>query len=47
MYTNGIGNLFLGALLKLRKGTIGFFMCVCPSVLMEQFGSHLTGFYEI
>jgi hypothetical protein len=31
---------------KLRKGTIRFVMSVCPSVPMEQLGSHWTDFHE-
>jgi len=37
----------LGALAKLGKATIGFVMKVCPSVHMEQLGSHWTDFHEI
>jgi len=36
---------FLGAFAKLRKATISFFMSSCPSVRMEQLGSHWTDFY--
>jgi len=40
--------LFLGTLAKLRKATISFLMsvylCVRPSVCMEEFGFHLTEF---
>ena len=32
--------MFLGAFAKLRKATISFVMSVCPSVLVEQLGSH-------
>jgi len=39
---------FLGVFVKLQKATIGFVMSVrpfvCPSVRMEQLGSHWTGF---
>ena len=42
---------FLGAFAELRKGTIGFVMYVCLSVLpsdfMEQFCSHGTDCHEI
>jgi hypothetical protein len=38
---------FLGAFLKLRKVTINILMSVRPSVLMEQFGCHLSNFDEI
>jgi len=31
----------------LRKATITFVMSVCPSVQMEQLGSHWTDFHEI
>jgi uncharacterized membrane protein len=37
---------FLGALAKLRKATISFVMSVCPSVSMEEHGSHWTDFDE-
>jgi hypothetical protein len=37
----------LGAIAKLRKVTISFVMSVCPSVHMEQLGSHGTNFHEI
>jgi len=36
---------FLGALAKLRKGTVSFLMS--PFVSMEQIGSHWTDFHEI
>jgi hypothetical protein len=32
---------------KVRKVTISFVMSVCPSVRVEQIGSHLTDFHEI
>ena len=35
---------FLGAFAKLWKTTISFVMSVCPSVHMEQLGSHWTDF---
>ena len=38
---------FLGAFAKLRKATISSVMSVCPSVRMEQLGSHWTDFHEI
>ena len=39
---------FLGSFTKLRKATISFFiMSVCPSVRIEQLGSHWTDFHEI
>jgi hypothetical protein len=38
---------FLGAFAKLRKATISFVMSICPSVRMEQPGSHWTDFHEI
>ena len=36
--------MILGALVKLRKATISFVMCVRPSVRMEQLGFHWTDF---
>jgi hypothetical protein len=38
---------FVGAFEKLREATISFVMSVCPSVRMEQLGSHWTVFHEI
>jgi hypothetical protein len=38
---------FLEAFAKLRKVTISFIVCVCPSVDMEQLGCHRTDFHEI
>ena len=38
---------FLGTFAKLGKATISFVMSVCPSVRMEQLGSHWTDFHEI
>jgi hypothetical protein len=38
---------FLGSSAKLLKATIGFVMPVCPSVSVEQLGSHWTDFHEI
>jgi hypothetical protein len=38
--------VILGAFAKLRKATISSIMSVCPSVRMEQLGSHWTDFYE-
>jgi hypothetical protein len=38
---------FLDALAKLRKATISFVMCVCPSVHMEQLGTQWTDFFAI
>ena len=37
----------LGAFIKLQKVTISLVMSVCPSVRMEQTGSHWMYFYEI
>ena len=39
----------LGAFAKFWKAAISFVMClfVCPSVRMQQLGSHLTDFHEI
>jgi hypothetical protein len=37
---------FLSTRTKLRKATISFVMAVCPSVLLEQFGSHWADFRE-
>ena len=37
---------FLGAFAKLQKVTMSFVMSVCPSVRMEQLGSHWTNFDE-
>ena len=37
----------LGSFAKFRKATISFVMSVCPSVRMEQFGSHWIAFREI
>jgi hypothetical protein len=39
--------MFLDAFAKLQKATIGFVMSVCPSIRMEQLGSHWTDFHEI
>jgi hypothetical protein len=36
----------LGSFAKFQKANIGFVM-FCPSVRMEQLGSHWTDFYEI
>ena len=36
--------LFLGAFAKSRKATISFVKSVCPSVRMQQLGSHWTDF---
>ena len=38
---------FLDAFAKLRKAIIGFVMCVCPSVRVEQLGSHSMDFHKI
>ena len=38
---------FVGAFTKLRKANISFVMSVCPTVRMEQLGSHWTDFREI
>jgi hypothetical protein len=37
----------LGVFAKLRKATICLIMSVCPSVCMEQLGSHWTDFHEM
>jgi hypothetical protein len=37
----------LGAFAKLRKATITFVVSVCPSVRMEERGSHWKDFSEI
>jgi hypothetical protein len=39
--------IFLGALAKLRKAAVIFFMSVCPSVRMVQLGSHWTDLDKI
>jgi hypothetical protein len=39
--------MFLGEFAKLPKATISFVMSVCPSVCMEQLGSHWMDFHEI
>jgi hypothetical protein len=39
--------LLIDMLAKLRKATIDFVMSVCPSVWIEQLGSHWTDFHEI
>jgi len=39
--------LFLGAFPKLRKVAVSFVLSVCPSVRVEQLGSHWTDFQEI
>jgi len=41
------GQLFLGAFAQMQKAVMGFIMSVCPSVHMEQLGSHRTDFQEI
>jgi hypothetical protein len=42
---------FLGAFARLKKATIRYvmsvYLSVCPSVRMEQLGSHSTDFHEI
>jgi len=38
---------FLGTFAKLQKASISFVMSVCPSVRMEQLGSHWKDFHEI
>jgi len=38
---------FLSVFAKLQQVTISFVMSVCPSVHMEQLGSHYTDFREI
>jgi len=37
----------LGAFVKLRRATVSFVVSVCPSVRMEQFGSHWIVFHEM
>jgi hypothetical protein len=37
----------LGAFAKFRKATVSHVLSVCPSVRMEEFGSHWTYFREI
>jgi len=37
----------LRALAKLRKATISFVLSACPSVHLEQLGSHWKDFREI
>jgi hypothetical protein len=39
--------LFLRRVRKIAKRTISFVLSVCPSVRMEQLGSHWTDFREI
>jgi hypothetical protein len=39
--------LFLGAVANLRKAAISVVISVCPSVRIEQLGSHWTEFHEI
>jgi hypothetical protein len=38
---------FLAAFAKFRKATISLVKLVCPSVCIEQFGSHWTDFHKI
>ena len=38
---------FLGIFAKLQKAAISFIMSACPSVCMEQLGSHWMNFYEM
>jgi len=38
---------FLGAFAELQRENVSFVMSVCPSVRMEQLGSHWTDFNEI
>jgi hypothetical protein len=38
--------VFIGRFLKIAKSD-SYLRRVCPSVRMEQLGSHLTNFYEI
>jgi hypothetical protein len=40
-------NSVLGSFAKLHNANIGFVMSTCPSVRMEQLGSHWTDFHEI
>jgi hypothetical protein len=40
-------SLFLDAVAKLQKATISFVMFVCPSVCMEQLGSHWADFNAV
>ena len=37
---------FLGPCARITESTVSFVMSVCPSVRMEQFGSHCTDFHE-
>jgi hypothetical protein len=39
--------LFSAAFAKLRQATITFVTSVCPSVRMEQLGSHWADFHNI
>jgi len=38
---------FLVAFVKLRKATLSLIISVCPSVGMQQLGSHWTDFHAI
>jgi hypothetical protein len=38
---------FLVTFVKLRKAALGFVISVCPSVRMQQLGSHWTDLHEI
>jgi hypothetical protein len=42
-----LASSLLGAFAKLRNATISFVMSVCPSVCMEQLGSHWKDLHEI
>jgi len=39
--------IFLGVFAKLQKAATSLVMSVCPSVRMEQLGSHCTEFREV
>ena len=43
----GHHSLFLGAFTELQKAIVSFVVSVCPSVPMEELGSHWMGFCEI
>jgi hypothetical protein len=39
--------MIFGVLAKFQNAALAFFMCVCPSLLVKQLGSHWTDFHEI
>jgi len=41
------GYILFGAFANFRKATLNFVMSVCPSVRMEQLGSHWMDFREL